>query len=1062
MSVDTELSAKEVLQGLKDFQKRTVEYLFSRFYGENPTKRFLVADEVGLGKTMVAKGVVAKTVEYLLQQGQERINIVYICSNAAIAEQNIKRLAIGENRFVKATRLTYLPREVKDLQSSSINFISLTPGTTFEHTRSRVGHMDERAILYHLLTPLRWAKGTKRKRYRTGLKNMLQVRVGKERWRIQVEDSKEWELDKSLAVRFRRTVEKDKELYHKLKECAWNFRRYKKNIDGRLDEKRYEVIGKLRTLLAKVCLDVLKPDLVILDEFQRFKNLIEGDEEDAGVQLAKALFNSDEDVRVLLLSATPYKMYTMYREGDEENHYEDFLLTLKFLYDDESEVENIKEYFEGYRLALIRPDSERDLKTMKMRIEQSLLKVMCRTERTGITRDNDAMLKENLQQLTLQAADLRHAAFYEKIADEIDAGSTIEYWKSAPYLLNFMKEYELKKRFVKALTYSKESPLKETVNTHRDFLLSKEKILNYRKLHIPNPNMRQLFSDTIEKGMWRLLWMPPSMPYIEPRSIYRGKEDIGKVLVFSSWNVVPDAIAALSSYEAERKMVKTYESAKSYRWYDSASRLLDFRKDRDKGDLRGMPVLSWMLPFQKLASMVDPMLLAAEEGRPLDIDEMKRLIKIQIKRLLERLPEEEDSVRVDERWYWAAPLLLEENDGLFGKWLKKMVERHSSKGSETESVIGEHLQYAMQALRKEISLGRRPDDLEDVLCDLVLAAPGICAYRSLERVCSLERTEEAGNYIFDATWKIAQGFRTLFSRPDSIAMLSGIEKWKELPYWRKTLRYGIEGNLQALLDEYVHTLRDSLGFAQRSDPECIETVSGHIHDVLSLRTANIKADTLNESLEGFDVVHIRSNFAMRFGDIRDDKGDRVLRASSVRDAFNSPFRPFVLATTSVGQEGLDFHTWCHTVIHWNLPSNPVDLEQREGRVHRYKGYAVRKNIAMDFGLKTLKEKEFSDPWVCLFESAKAKRDSGMNDLIPYWIYESGNDSFKVERRVPFLPFSKEKIRYEHLKKSLGLYRLAFGQPRQEDLISILENRTSTISTETVISLFPKTKNHSDL
>ena len=65
----------------------------------------------------------------------------------------------------------------------------------------------------------------------------------------------------------------------------------------------------------------------------------------------------------------------------------------------------------------------------------------------------------------------------------------------------------------------------------------------------------------------------------------------------------------------------------------------------------------------------------------------------------------------------------------------------------------------------------------------------------------------------------------------------------------------------------------------------------------------------------------------------------------MRTAFNSPFWPFVLATTSVGQEGLDFHQYCHAVVHWNLPANPVDLEQREGRVHRYKGHAIRKNIA---------------------------------------------------------------------------------------------------------------------
>ena len=68
-----------------------------------------------------------------------------------------------------------------------------------------------------------------------------------------------------------------------------------------------------------------KPDLVILDEFQRFKELLQPETE-AG-RLANELM-SYPGVRVLLLSATPYKMLTLYDE--EEDHYEDFVQTLRF------------------------------------------------------------------------------------------------------------------------------------------------------------------------------------------------------------------------------------------------------------------------------------------------------------------------------------------------------------------------------------------------------------------------------------------------------------------------------------------------------------------------------------------------------------------------------------------------------------------------------------------------------------------------------------------------------------------------------------------------------------
>src|SRR5437879_8164127 len=110
-------------------------------------------------------------------------------------------------------------------------------------------------------------------------------------------------------------------------------------------------------------------------------------------------------------------------------------------------------------------------------------------------------------------------------------------------------------------------------------------------------------------------------------------------------------------------------------------------------------------------------------------------------------------------------------------------------------------------------------------------------------------------------------------------------------------------------------------------------------------------------------------------------GDTRTREDLVRAAFNSPFRPFVLASTSVGQEGLDFHPYCHAVVHWNVPSNPVDLEQREGRVHRYKGHAVRKNVARKHGAVVLAAGHGPDPWARMFAAAQAadtRDDSGLS------------------------------------------------------------------------------------
>lgn len=83
---------EDVLCTLKPFQRATVEHAFHRLWlAEDSTRRFLVADEVGLGKTMVAKGVAAKAINHLWD-GEKTITIVYICSNGQIARQNLQRL----------------------------------------------------------------------------------------------------------------------------------------------------------------------------------------------------------------------------------------------------------------------------------------------------------------------------------------------------------------------------------------------------------------------------------------------------------------------------------------------------------------------------------------------------------------------------------------------------------------------------------------------------------------------------------------------------------------------------------------------------------------------------------------------------------------------------------------------------------------------------------------------------------------------------------------------------------------------------------------------------------
>ena len=217
------------------------------------------------------------------------------------------------------------------------------------------------------------------------------------------------------------------------------------------------------------------------------------------------------------------------------------------------------------------------------------------------------------------------------------------------------------------------------------------------------------------------------------------------------------------------------------------------------------------------------------------------------------------------------------------------------------------------------------------------------------------------------------------------------------------LEYGAEGCLQSVLDEYVHILKDSLGLVGEEPEEMVKDIAEAIQTALTVRAAVLAVDDIRAENGGVSVKthRVPSRFAMPFGQGRDEEsGDTAAsRAQKVREAFNSPFWPFVVTSTSIGQGGARFHWYCHAIVHWNLPANPVDLEQREGRVHRYKGHAVRKNIAQQYGRHAMGSR-YKDPWHGMLEAGRKARHKGENDLVPYWIYPIEGGA-RIERYVPF-------------------------------------------------------------
>lgn len=1051
-----------VLAPLKGFQQATVEYAFERlFLAPDSTRRFLVADEVGLGKTLSARGIVARAIDHLWDR-VERIDIVYICSNASIARQNVSRLIVGDFEPQPVERLTMLATSVHELQEERVNYIALTPGTSFE-LKTSLGRREERALLYCLLR--RCWKGLGR-----GAEHLLQGSVSDTAaWKRKLREfERTTEIDRDLAERFEQDLRRadatapdgspGRRLKERFQALEEQFRSGAKRVGKEVKRERRLLVGELRGLLAATSVRALEPDLVILDEFQRFRHLLAGEGE-AGA-LARELLefgDGEEGTRVLLLSATPYKMYTIYGEAEGDDHYRDFLQTASFLAGQKGPHEALEVLLRDFRRALLAGGEgmRERLVSLKGRIEEILRRLMSRVERPA---SGNGMLREaSLARLAVAAHDVCSFARGERVARQVESASVLEYWKSAPYLLNFMDEYKYKRQVERSLESARSgADLAGQFDPGPGYLLAQRDLEEYKAVDPGNARLRALLGDLEEGRAWELLWVPPALPYHELEEPFAtaARGGFTKRLVFSRWNVVPKTLSALLSYEAERRAVPAAYQGAQNTPEDRKKRRGLLRFSKSEGRLTGMPVLALLYPGTTLAQLGDPMVFAQREfaaGRKPTLhgllDWAEERVRGPLEEVREHYPGALDG-QPDEAWYWAAPVLLDlrpgrnlsaqawlEDPELEWRWRGLDLDVPEPDGDgEVHRIWYKHVAQLHELKEKRLKLGRPPADLAWTLALLAVAGPSICALRALGRwaPCAFPpvdlRFQAAG---------VAWALRSLFNRQEAMAIVR--RAVPEEPYWRQVLAYSARGCLQAVLDEYAHQVPDLAGLSDRKEADTTLRVAEVMSEALGIRTSTVTVDCFLPSEGRVPVRHrgvpLRVHFARRFGQQRTEDEKDVESAEAVRKSFNSPFWPFVLATTSLGQEGLDFHPYCHSVVHWNLPSNPVDLEQREGRVNRYKGHAIRKNLARHFGEAALMTRP-PDIWAELFHRASAEGVGDAGGLWPFWVFPLEGGAC-VERCVPALPLSRDAARYAALRRSLAVYRMVFGQPQQEDLVSYL-------------------------
>lgn len=912
-------------------------------------------------------------------------------------------------------RVTKLPLHVHDLEQQvpglgmAVNFVPLTPTTSLDLASSR-GRVDERALLHVLLSDERLC-GREYMR-RAGPRRLLQHGVRDATWRWELGALRSATLNSALVDRFVQAAlapapEDGRTAVEVFQDACDVFRWQSAWHDPGKTRWRTGVISRLRRLLAKSCIHALEPDLIVLDEFQRFPKVL-NPSSPVG-ELAELLFTCD-GARTLLLSATPYRMLTRTSEL-EEDHHEDFLSTTKFLLGHDTErTAELKSALRRYREALkdLRNGGWDAAHESRDAVAAALARVMCRTERLAATTDRSGMLTTSPADPIvprLEPSDLLAFREIDAIADRLGARDVLELWKSTPYALNFMEGYKLADDVERAAQRGRLSSIEHG--------LDPAAVEAHRKIDLGNARLRGLVDRLDAERAWQLLWLPPSLEYYTPGPPFDRSGLRTKRLVFSAWTVVPKAIAAMVSYEAERRLFGADGRP--------ATQPLGWRADGPMTEA----VLA--LPSTSLADLADPLSLAAERHGADGPADRRSIIRAAARGVREALADVPSGTRrgpIDGRWYAVAPLLLDEAlaRGSVAAWLSS-----ASLDSDEQSIWRRHRRRLLELVERPGQLGRRPPDLEAVLARLAVAGPGVAALRALRR----RWPDGAPGALLGHAFRIGLAFRALFNLPEGVATVQALSATRGADdvMWKAALDYCVNGNLQAVLDEYVHVLDDWVEDREACRGGKPAAVTSTAVEAIGVRTADLVARTFRPDGGVGRRLTMRSRFALRLGDGRSEDDQSVQRTDTVRKAFNSPFWPFVLATTSIGQEGLDFHLYSHAVVHWNLPGNPVDLEQREGRVHRFKCHAVRRNVATRHRGAAFAD---GDPWRHMFAAAPEEEGG----LRPTWVMPG---EAAIERHALALPMSRDDERLAELVRLLGVYRMAFGQPRQEELLAVLRD-----------------------
>lgn len=978
----------------KPFQTATVTAALAAFTRETGRRRFLVADEVGLGKTVVAKEVARR----MSDDGRQPLVIYYIANGHAVSHQNKGRVVgfLGKQQRAAATgtpdRLSLIA--VTRQPDNPVLIYALTPATSFPgaHARLTGGRKEERAFLKVLLE----------RAYPAFARNLdpaiLQLSArGSWDWAVQHAEKKLADSPPHLRQRFREALaaEFGEPVRAMLNQALHG------DADGhKKPVKPAAFVGRLRRALALATLRHQPPDLVILDEFQRYRQMLDEKDTDPILRALLEPASPAAPPAILLLSATPYRLLTTRWEeaGGSLSHVQ-LLELIEFLSGPDVR-DRAKTLFSDFGNKLRDISAHADVSSLELRMEVTeaarlrdalrnlLTPMMSRTERDSVA-SIDPPSKTKYLQADPSPEDFRVYRHLAESFSEAVRHEALPYWSSVP-----LPAQSLGPRYA-AWKQENIKPAPKLTRMTRE---------RRNKLNAPaawpDAKLRAL-SDVAPPKLLSLPWVAPSLPWWPLAGGWKGTAVDPKFLMFSRFRATPPSVAALLSFGVEAHCLPGNHGG-----YEKAYKRRRFKLAAVPG-----PVMVAFHPSPWLIRNTDPL---ARAGAPLAT--VRKEVRRQILAALPKGIIERDTVKARRRHRSIARVVAS---------IERMAGVAEQSAAGWSSAIGDDhaAKSAVRAWRQVKPIDRlSPMELSD-LVNYAIGAPGVALGRALLRHDRTILDPERYPELVQLSW---QGLRAYLDNPVILSSLPGKTAVEQV------IGAVVDGGFESVLDEHFWLRAQNL-------PEGVLGLAQDLKLSLGLRAGSFSFHSLGGQPH---KIPVRCHVAVPFGDAEAEPVVKVeagvahvaaARPDEVRRSFNTPFWPHVLATTSVGQEGLDFHPWCSHVIHWDLSSNPLDLEQREGRIQRYAGLAVRRRLAEKLCEEVLRDLAVAtgSPWSCLQKQAERFVDA--SGLCPWWVL----DGAEISRHVFERPFGREIARYAQLREQRMIYRLALGQPNQEDFIDVL-------------------------